>query len=258
MNQRGKILRDTSTGPGLVSIAGRQHTFTLEGVWRSEQAPAVNMTVDALFDDAGQLVHLHAVSDSQLAREATDEALAAVKQRGNALVARFGARTLGAMGLLAVAWFFLNTMTVQVSSNYKVGVSLWKMLGLINAPGGMINALGGNGGSAGFYGVVAVVALLAPLAPYFVRDPRAHLANLLPLIFMVVLVIGIYMNISDGISQAQGAATMFGGKQAADFASELVREALKAVSIGLGGYLAVLVSLYLAATGVLGWKAAKR
>ncbi|VVE15550.1 hypothetical protein PPN31114_02880 [Pandoraea pneumonica] len=259
MKQRGKILRDTSAGPGLVMIGTRQHPFDLEGVWQSTQAPAVNMTVEALLDDAGKVVMLSVVSESQLAREAADDAMAAVKQKGNALVARFGARTLGAIALLAIGWFMLNVLSVQVSANYRVGISFWKLLGLINSPGGVINSLGGNGGSAGLYGLVAVLALVAPLAPYFAKDRRAHLANLLPLVFMVAVGIAIYLNISDGLSQAQSAASMFGGRDAgrmaSDFASQMVREALKAISLGVGAYLSLIVSVYLAGIGLRGYLA---
>lgn len=259
MKQRGKILRDTSAGPGLVMIGTRQHPFDLEGVWQSTQAPAVNMTVEALLDDAGKVVMLSVVSESQLAREAADDAMAAVKQKGNALVARFGARTLGAMALLGIGWFMLNVLSVQVSANYRVGISFWKLLGLINSPGGVINSLGGNGGSAGLYGLVAVLALVAPLAPYFVKDRRAHLANLLPLVFMAAVGIAIYLNISDGLSQAQSAASMFGGRDAgrmaSDFASQMVREALKAISLGVGAYLSLIVSVYLAGIGLRGYLA---
>ncbi len=77
MQQRGKILRDTHSGTGLIIVDGRQHAFTLEGIWRSSEAPAVNMTVDAQFDETGTLTALFAVPDAQLAREKTDEAMAA-------------------------------------------------------------------------------------------------------------------------------------------------------------------------------------
>ena len=60
--KRGRILRDTTTGEGLVFVDGNQHAFRLEGMWKSEYAPKVNMTVDVEFDDAGRLVALRNVS----------------------------------------------------------------------------------------------------------------------------------------------------------------------------------------------------
>ena len=66
MTRRGKILRDTSAGNGLVVVDGQQYPFMLEGTWRSEVPPAVGMTVDAEIKDAGQIVSLLVVQESQL------------------------------------------------------------------------------------------------------------------------------------------------------------------------------------------------
>lgn len=38
---RGKILRDTNAGPGLIFLDGRQLQFTLEEHWRSSTPPKV-------------------------------------------------------------------------------------------------------------------------------------------------------------------------------------------------------------------------
>ena len=251
MQQRGKILRDTHSGTGLNIVDGRQHAFTLEGIWRSSEAPAVNMTVDAQFDETGTLTALFAVPDAQLAREKTDEAMAAVKARGSQLVARMGMGTLVGTGLLATAWFALNTVSVQLTPGMKIGMSLWKLLGMLNTSGDAMAALSGNGGSTGMYGVLAIAALAGPAASYFVRDARAQLANCLPLLFLLGIGMAFYAGISSSLSQAQSAAAAFGGNGAADMVGAMTREAMRAFSIGAGGYLSCAVSLYFAATGVV-------
>lgn len=251
MKQRGTILRDTRAGEGLVVINGRQYPFTLEGVWRSNEAPAVNMTVDALFDEAGALTSLLAVPDAQLAREKADEAMAVVKARGGQLAARVGTGTLVGTGLLAMAWFALNTVSVQLTPGMKIGMSLWKLLGVLNASGDAMSALAGNGGSTGIYGVLAIAALAGPAASHLVRDTRAQLANCLPLLFLLGVGVAFYLGISSSLSQAQGAAMAFGGSAAVDVVGAMTREVMRAISIGAGGYLGGAVSLYFAATGVL-------
>ncbi|NMV38563.1 hypothetical protein [Ralstonia insidiosa] len=251
MQQRGRILRDTRTGPGLIIVNGRQYPFTLEGVWRSNEAPAVNMTVDALFDDTGELTALVAVPDTQLAREKADDAVAVLKARGGQLAARVGTGTLVGTGLLAMAWFALNTVSVQLTPGMKMGMSLWKLLGVLNASGDAMAALSGNGGSSGMYGVLAIVALAGPVASYFVRDAHAQLANCLPLLFLLGIALAFYLSISNSLSQAQGAAMAFGGSGAADVVGAMTRQVMRAISIGAGGYLSCLVSLYFATTGVL-------
>jgi hypothetical protein len=67
--KRGRILRDANSGDGLVFIEGTQYPFHLEGMWRSEFAPKVNMPVEAEFNDGGTLVALQAISGQGLAGE---------------------------------------------------------------------------------------------------------------------------------------------------------------------------------------------
>ncbi len=43
MTKRGKILRDASAGPGLLSVYGQHYQFSREGMWRSEVPPAAGM-----------------------------------------------------------------------------------------------------------------------------------------------------------------------------------------------------------------------
>ena len=54
MIKRGKILRDATAGPGLVSVDGQHYQFSLEGVWRSEAPSAAGMTVDVAFSEIGR------------------------------------------------------------------------------------------------------------------------------------------------------------------------------------------------------------
>lgn len=265
MNHRGKILRDTNAGPGLLSSGGNQHPFTLESHWKSDQPPRVGMVVDVALDDAGSLAAVMPVADTQLAKEQADLALQAAKAKGGALAAgltaRFGMPTLVAMGVLVVAWFFLNTIAVQVSSQYGVGMSLWKLLGVLNSPAGLMSGLNGGGASSGIYGFLCIVALLGPLLPQVWADKRAHLGGLLPLAFMLMIALMFYFGINDGVKQAQGAASMFGGEQAARMAesvsSMMLREAMRAISFGPGFYLSLVASLYLAGRGLMKFLAAK-
>jgi hypothetical protein len=253
MKKRGKVLRDTSAGSGLVVVDGQQYPFALEGIWRSNEAPTVNMTVDALFDEAGALIELLAVPDAQIAREKADQAMAVMKTGGGQLVARVGMGTLVGTGLLAAAWFVLNTVSVQATPSMKIGISLWQLLGVVNSPNAL-QALGGGGG-AGIYGLLAIIALAGPAASYFVRDARAQLANCLPLLFLLGVSVALYSGISSSLEQAQGAAMAFGGGDAAKMADSMMRaatrQAMNAISIGLGGYLGGAVSLYFAAIGVI-------
>ena len=82
MTKRGKILRDTSAGNGLIVVDGQQYSFTLEGTWKSEVPPTVGTAVDVEFNDAGQVASLRAVPESQLTKEQAQAALTAAKGKG--------------------------------------------------------------------------------------------------------------------------------------------------------------------------------
>ena len=62
-------MRDPRTGPGLLMIEGRQYRFCLDGVWKSEIPPKPGLTVDVKLDQAGRILAITAVSDTQLAEE---------------------------------------------------------------------------------------------------------------------------------------------------------------------------------------------
>lgn len=265
MKKRGKILRDTNAGPGLLSIDLVQHPFTLEANWKSDLPPKVGMVVEVELDAGGAILTVTPVAESQLAKEQAELAVLAARAKGGelaaGLTARFGVPTLTAMAALVVGWFFLNTVAIQLSSAYGVGLSFWKILAVVNSPAGLMSSLGGVSGGSGIYGFLCVVALVAPLTPQVWKDKRAHLGGVLPLAFMLLVAIMIYMGISDGMKQAQGIASAFGGAQAARMAdsvgSEMMREAMRAISIGIGGYLSLAASLYLAGRGVIKFLAAK-
>jgi hypothetical protein len=265
MKIRGKILRDTNAGPGLLSIDRVQHPFTLEAHWRSDTPPKVGMVVEVEMDAGGALLSVTPVADSQLAKEQAELAMHAAKAKGGelaaGLTARFGVPTLAAMAALLVGWFFLNTVAIQVSSEYGMGLSFWKILAVVNSPAGLMASLGGVGGGSGIYGFLCIVALIAPLAPQVWKDKRAHLGGLVPLVFMLLVAVMVYLGISDGMKQAQGMASAMGGAQAArmldDVGGEMLRQAMRAISIGAGGYLSLIASLYLAGRGAIKFLAAK-
>lgn len=265
MKHRGKILRDTNAGPGLLHSEGTQHPFTLETHWKSDLPPRVGMVVDVTFDGVGGLAAVLPVAEAQLAREQAELAVQAAKARGGelaaGLTARFGLPTLAAMAALLAGWFFLSTVSIQVSPQYILGLSFWKLLGALNSPAGLMSGLGGASGGSGLYGFLCVVALVAPLAPQVWKDRRAHLGGMLPLAFMLLVALMIYSGVSDGLKQAQGMAGFLGGDQASrvteSVTSMMLREAMRAISIGAGGYLALLASLYLAGRGAMKFLAAK-
>lgn len=259
MKKRGKILRDTSMGNGLLSIDGKQYPFALEEIWQSEHAPRVGMAVEVAFSGDERVTGVVPLPETQLAREQAEQAMAHARVKGSQLasdvLARFGMPTLAAMAALVLAWIFLNMLSVQVGPGFKAGLTFWQLLAVLNSPTGVLAGLNGTAQGAGFYGFLAVLAMLAPLAPQFWNDRRAHLGGLLPLLLMLFAAFLAYSGISSGMNEAQDAAGAFGGRAVAEMASamqaEMARQAMRAVSLGAGFYLSVAASLYFAARGTI-------
>ena len=270
MLQRGRILRDTSSGIGLISANGNQHEFKLEGMWKSDISPQQNMVVEFELDNTNQIIFINALSESQLAKEQAEKVLATAKEKGSAvfddIVARVGKPVLIAAGLVAISWFFLSAITVQVSQDMSFKIPFWKILGVANNGAGGLSALqGGGGGDTGIYGFLAIVALLGPFASQFWKDSKAHLGNCLPLIMMFFVGITIYLGVQDSLQSVGNSvgsmATMFGGADANklinDMASEMTRSVMKAIHIGMGAYISIAASTFLAFVGLKKYLAAK-
>jgi hypothetical protein len=263
MIRRGKILRDTNSGPGLLVVDGTQLPFTLEGTWRSEMPPRAGMVVDVEVDRE-RVVGVSAVPESQLAREQAEVALAAARERGGAIagamVARFGAPTLAAAAALIVGWLCLSAASISTPIG-SIDLTFWDVLAVVNSGGamGLMQRLQGGGGGAGIYGVLAVAAIAGPFLHEVWKDRRAHLGALLPLALMLFIA---WKTLGAGpaIEDAEAAGAL--GAQGAEFVEEMQRaareEMRKAISIGLGAYLSAAAAIYFAVTGARRFLAASR
>ncbi len=255
MAKRGKVLRDANAGPGLLMVEGQQYQFGLEGVWKSEVPPKPGLVVEVEFDANGQVAGVTAVPESQLAKEQAEIALKAAKEKGGQIfgqiVAKVGMPNLVAGLVLFIAWFWLNAVVVQIPFAGKMEITFWQVLGLLNASN-ILEVLGNSmHSSAGIYGFCALACLAGPFVQYFWKDKRAALGGVLPLVFMVI--VGIMVR--NSISNAMG--PMPTGGMYGDMQRQAQDEMSKAISIGMGAYLAILASLYFAGVGLKNYLAAK-
>jgi hypothetical protein len=249
MTKRGKILRDTNSGLGLVTVDGQHFQFGLEGVWRGDVPPVPGMPVQVEFAPDASITGMTPVSDGQIAKEQAEAVMGVAKEKGKviatAAVAKFGLPTLIATALLIVGWFFLSAVSVQTLLG-KVDFTFWQMLGFLNSNSALESVMEGRSGpSAGFYGFLALVALAGPYLPYIWKDKRAAACGVLPLLFM--LMAGIMLRSSMNNALGGDVSGPLG-----DLARQAREETMKAVSLGFGSYLSVLVSVYFA--GVAGKK----
>lgn len=244
MKIRGKLLREPNGGPGLLMAQGQQYKFSLEAVWKSEAAPKAGQDLDVDLDQNLQVVSVSVVSESQIAIEQAEQAMAKVKEQGGKIVgqavAKFGVPNLVGAGCLIVGWLWLTTASVAVPMLGKMEFTFWQVLQMINASN-PAEIMDRASGSAGIYGFIAIVALLGPFVHYFWKDKRAVLGGLAPLLFMVVI----------AIMARSSLINAMGGNvpgELGEYAKQAQAEAMKAISLGLGAYLSILASLYFAAT----------
>jgi hypothetical protein len=243
MTKRGKILQDASAGPGLVWVDGQQYRFTMGPLWRSAVPPTAGMTVEVEFAADGSIAAMTQVTDSQIAKEQAEAVMNAARQKGGAIlssaIGSFGLPLLIATGLLMVSWFFLSAVSIEALFG-KTSFTFWQVLGFLNAGNAWDVVMQGRGGpGAGLYGVVAIVALAGPFLRFVWKDKRASLAGTLPLLFMLF----VWIMVRSSIHSATGGAA-YG--PLADVQRQVQDEMMKAISIGVGAYLSLLVSLYLA------------
>jgi hypothetical protein len=262
--KRGRILRDANSGDGLVFIEGTQYPFHLEGMWRSEFAPKVNMPVEAEFNDGGTLVALQAISGQGLAGEQAAQVIGAAQDAAKKLSSEFRAKgvpiltqyaqvigypILTAWALVVISWFWLPAISMNMGFMGNNSITFYQGLALLNSGG-----LAGLGGGAGFYGFLCFLALLAVYLPHIWRDARARFDMVAPLALMVLVVAIGYYNVTSQFSAGQQAAGAFGGpefqKMANEMAAQAAAEMRKAISIGFGTYIALAASMFLAWKGM--------
>lgn len=281
---RGRVLRDTAAGDGLLAVDGAQFAFRLEGVWKSEHAPKVDMPVDVDFDDAGTIVAIRAVDPAAAAREQAAKLAAhagvAAKQAGEAArqaAAEFQAKglpvlltyartigipTLAAMACVLLGWFFFSAASVDFLGSAE-SATFYGLMRVLNDPQNGLAAIAGQASTgAGFYGFLSVVALLAPLVPYFVKRRGAWLAYCAPAAWMALAALIGYWKVNASIAEASRQFGGFGGAEfgqaASGMAREFMNEMFSAISIGFGLYLSAAAAIYLAFVGVRRYRAPSR
>jgi hypothetical protein len=254
MSKRGKVLRDPYAGPGLLMVEGQQHSFGLEVVWKSDVPAKPGLAVDVDFDPEGRITGITAVPDSQLAKEQAELALRTARNKGGALLsqiaAQVGMANLVAGAMLVISWLWLTAASLQLPFG-KIEFTFWQLLGVLNS-NNLMDVMERNGHpSAGIYGFLALLCVAGPFARFFWKDKRAELGGLLPLLFMVVVGVMLRSNLN---------SAMGGGVAAGPYA-EMQRQAqdemMKAISMGMGIYLSVLVSLYFAGVAAKNYLVAK-
>lgn len=235
--KRGRILRDTNAGPGLVTVDAKQYSFTLEGMWISEIPPRPGMVVEVTFDEEGKPVSLRAVPEKELAIEQAQQALAGARRHGAALTtglrSRIGLPVMVVEALMLIAFFLLPCM--RVGNGYmNQSFNGWDAIGLDPATASTSN-----------HGILSLLALalFVPIVMPFVQKPWSRWLYAAPFGFVVIAFVSLSIEIQHAGSSARQAITDTLGTNAvgAQFGNPMAGM----FSPGVGVFIALLCSIYL-------------
>lgn len=277
---RGVITQDTSSGPGIVVVQGNPYPFQKAGMWQSPSEPRVGMEVDVTFNpEVGiacivevqqpappMAVWPAPVSEPQAgwppapaemplpavpayAPPPPDSLSAAPRRQrtgqeelADTLRLWVGVPDLVAIGVLLLGWFLLSTVSVNLFGLSEVNLSFWQLL----SHAGSLNLSGltsSNSDANVLMSLIGIVALLGALLPLVWRARPAHLAGVLPLVVMLLVA----AELMHGLQRAAQSANSFFGNA---LGNSLAHEALKMVHIGLGFWVSLAASLWLAFSAV--------
>lgn len=239
MTKRGRILRDTNAGPGMLTVEGIQYVFTLEGMWRSDVPPRTGMTVDVDFDNNSAPKAVYAVSETQVAKEqaqrAVPDALLAGETVRSGIKARFGIVPLGIEALQLIAFFVLPNLFVGNAFGRRAFTG-WEAVGL--------NAATYTSIDHGLLSLLALVCLFAPLVVPFLKASWSRWVYTAPLGFVALATITLYAQIQNSVRASSQAMSGLLGNGAAQ---QMAHEVTGMFTPALGAYVVLLCSLYFAA-----------
>jgi len=249
---RGKILRDTQAGPGLLAVDGNKIPFTLEDHWSGSTPPQTGGTVDIGFDEGGQLRTVHPVGvgkeELEIAGELARQALGKGAPVLRASVQKIGTPVLVAMAIVAISWIWLPAVTVQIMAGMSQSATMFDVLRMVNAGASLQDF--GRGGSAGIYGLLCILAMAAPALPALWKHRLAPLGYFAPLAFLAAVGLVIYTKMNAMANAATEQMGGLGGSQMGDIVGAMMKQVMQAVSVGFGVYVSLAAALYLAWIGL--------
>ena len=175
----------------------------------------------------------------------------------SALPARLDWTAVLAVACVACGWFWMSSLTTDLVA-VRLHFHFYDVLTLLRNPRSVLTGAGGDEGTlnAWLFGTVCVLAILAALAPLVSPRKVAWLGCAAPFALMALCGAILYHDFSGEMIADSG---RFGdtGSQLIHLANELTDKisgrVAQQVSVGVGGYLALAASAFLAFKGLVGF-----
>jgi hypothetical protein len=167
--------------------------------------------------------------------------------------------TVSKFALLCIlfGWFLLNTLVVTLGS-LQHGVRFFDISSVISDPSRLFFGVQGFTRRV-LFAAMCLLCLLAPLLPHLRRGRANWLGYLAPLTLMILCGVFLYWRTSGDLFATPGDAGR-AGSNLIRFANGLLHQGselvARHVSVGIGGYVALMASIVLALRGIRRFRAA--
>jgi hypothetical protein len=174
------------------------------------------------------------------------------------LLRQIDRQTWVAMIALIVGWFFMSTIVTTLGP-IKQEYHFFDMLTVMLNPAWLLYGMGSSHPlEAIAFGLLALAVLLLPIVPFIVKTRSSWLLCLAPLVLMFLCGIELYEKTSGPYFEATARAGSFAqalvrfGNSVAEGTGNMVA---RHISVGLGAYLSLLASIFLAVKGLREFRA---
>lgn len=260
--QRGRILRDTSVGLGMVASEGEKYEFDLAKNWSGDLPPKIDMVVEIILSNDGQLELIKPVDVALLGKEkaeklAGEAQVMAKKGLGQAqeilmhLNKELGLVTISLIALTAVIWIFTPFIDVSFLSGGDKSVSMSAFASLLNADGSDFLRKSSLRDSGGIWTAMIWVGLLAvPLAQWF-KPNLLKIAHSIPFAVVCSFYLFFYFRLRSFANDAAEDMARSLGVSSDLAVDEVMEKAMDSFSLEFGFYLAVVLTLGLLIKGLV-------
>lgn len=163
------------------------------------------------------------------------------------------AATVIAVACVIASWFWLSALVTDLG-RVELRFHFYDLWTLIDEPGLLLTGIGKGHSLAAFvFGALCIAAALSPLAVIHRDTLVTRLAGTIPLLFMLVFGGWLYMKTSGDYFSTRADADSLGGQLvqlANSVTSDLVRRIAQRVHFGLGAWLGLAASAFLAVRSV--------
>ncbi len=163
-----------------------------------------------------------------------------------------------AVACLACSWFFMSALITDLGV-VQLQFRFYNVLTLMHSPGRITTGAFGDGAAwdAWLFGAVCAAAILAALAPAVSTRKAAWLGCIAPFALMALSAAILYHGFSQDLVADDG---FLGdtGLRLSHFANQLANRVggmvARQIHVGMGGYLSVAASAFLAVKGLRGYR----